>query len=288
MLTIDVVIPVKDRSTIERCVSTLRDCFSQVSGIQLRRILVCDGGSLAKDCLSQLATICQYSTVDILHRPHQGFNKGWLLNQGLQAAKASVVLVSDADILWSAAAIESMVGVVKSEARRVCCVEIVKELKPSRRVLQTTKYAYKLKLAQDRRLVEIYPTAVDLDFRSGCGLLCARRSLFLEVGGYRHSFEHWGWEDQDFLIRAQLLGYQRVERGGVVHLSHGNDLRNLPVGGSIEESRDRNIRICLAGLAKGQLRGDLQSSYENDRSIALNSDPEAKPIQVCYRTYASF
>ena len=282
---LDAVIPVKDRSTIEQCVLTLRDGWLrdgwlQTGGVRLGRILVCDGGSRSRDCLRQLAAVGRLSNVNILQRPHQGFNKGWLLNQGLQAAKAAIVLVSDADILWSMAALASMVAAVKS-AQQICCVDAVRESEADQSALQMPKYAYRICFEQGKPVVEVYPAAcpaeASLEGRPGCGLLCARRSLFFKVGGYRHSFKHWGWEDVDLLIRAQLLGYRVVERGEVVHLSHGNSLRNLPVGGSIWESRDRNIRICLEGLARGQLRGDLLKD-----PLIANSSILSKPIQTRY------
>lgn len=275
---LDVVIPVKDRPTIGQCVLTIKESLSKVGNVELGNILVCDGGSQTATCQRQMAIIQQIPKVTVLSLSQKGFNKSWLLNQGIQTAKAPIVLISDADILWSATAIRAMMAIVREQTQTVCCIRAVKESEPNFSVPAKLRYTYRIESARRKRLVEIYPTAVNPSRRPGCGLLCARRSLFLQVGGYCHSFEHWGWEDRDFLIRAELMGYQRVERGNVVHLSHGDSLRNLPEGGSILESRDRNIRICLNRLAKGQLIGDLQ----HERSLENLPVAYNQPIQTRY------
>ncbi|MGB3298424.1 MAG: galactosyltransferase-related protein [Phormidesmis sp.] len=258
IVTLDVVIAVKDRASIYRCVSTLLAQINLVDMLSLGHILLCDGGSLTATCQHQLAQVAKLSKVKILRCCHQGFNKSWLLNQGLAAATARLVLVSDVDILWSAATLKKLSLAAMRQPNCVYSVRSVKESDPSAKAAQRQRYSYHITRNNEAARVEIYLAAVSSVERPGCGLLCAQKTLFQKIGGYRDCFQGWGWEDQDFLIRAQLLGYSVEALGSVVHITHGDSRRNaLHQQRSPQQSRDRNILRCLNGLAKGQLLGDL-------------------------------
>jgi glycosyltransferase involved in cell wall biosynthesis len=260
---LDIVIPVKERVTVERCVSTLIAQMVQAKGLKLGRILLCDGGSHTVACCKQLAKVSQWPAVEVLSFAHKGFNKAWLLNQGLQAASAPIVIISDVDILWPAETLEAMAAAAAVHPSTLYHVQDVQESEPGNVATQRSRYAYRLTQMADKTSVEVCRAELSVDaqpqdLRPGCGLVCARRSLFQQLGGYRHCFQGWGWEDQDLLMRAQLLGYPVLPLGTVTHLSHGDSARNAFAGQlAPQESRDRNIRLCLAGLASGKLRGDL-------------------------------
>ncbi len=282
--SLDIVIPVKDRQTVERCVSTLNAQMAQVTGFRLGRILLCDGGSQTVACCQQLENVSRLPAVEILSLPHEGFNKAWLLNQGLQAASASVVILSDVDILWPAETLESMATAAVAHPNTLYYVQDVQESDPNNVAAKRSRYAYRLTQMATHTRVELSVDSQTVDsqtqdFRPGCGLVCARRSLFQQIGGYRDCFQGWGWEDQDLLMRAQLLGYQVQAVGKVTHLSHGDSGRNAFAEQlSPQESRDRNIRRCLAGLADGKLKGDL--SIES-----TSGEPENRlqaPIRIHY------
>ncbi|MGB0561356.1 MAG: glycosyltransferase family 2 protein [Spirulinaceae cyanobacterium] len=271
---LDVIIPVKDRATLAPCVTTL---VQSLSAIQMGgRIWVCDGGSQTQDCQAQLQEIQQWPQVKILPCPQPGFNKGWLLNQGLRAAIAPWVLISDVDILWSAATLGALGDAACQTPQGFYHIQTVQEAEPQTIALQRPRYGYHLSQTPRGPRVEIRAETDVTSARPGYGLLCAQRQLFEQVGGYRHDFQGWGWEDQDLLLRSQLLGYPVKTQGEVIHLSHNDEQRNqFTTAQNPQQSRDRNILRCLAGLAQGRLRGDL---HPNPGAAATVS----QPIQIDY------
>ncbi|NJN31471.1 MAG: glycosyltransferase [Synechococcales cyanobacterium RM1_1_8] len=272
-LALDVIIPVRDRSTVVDCVTTLREQASQARGFVLGRILLCDGGSREADCRSQLAQVNQWHDVEVLHCGSAfDFNKGWLLNQGIATATAPLILISDVDILWNTESLEALAIAATSHPHQINAIQSVVESRPQDGAVQRPRYGYRIEAQGEGFRVEVY--AVDSAaassgaasagaMRPGCGLICARRSRFQDLGGYGHGFRGWGWEDQDFLMRAQLSGCAVGQLGWVMHLSHGDGLRNRFAGEQMPQaSRDQNIRRCLAGLAQGRLLGDLPGASQ--------------------------
>ncbi len=265
-ITLDVVIAVKDRATVFRCVSRLLAQMNLVENISFGKILLCDGGSRTKACQEQLAQVSKLPGVEVLHRCHPGFNKSWLLNQGLAAATARLVLISDIDILWNAATLKNLAMAAVSEPNCLCSVRSVRESNLAAKAIRRQRYTYRIMQTPKTARVEVYLAPLSAADRPGCGLLCAEKTVFQQIGGYRDCFQGWGWEDQDLLIRAQLLGYTVAALGSAVHLTHGDISRNALGQCSPEWSRDHNILRCLNGLAEGHLLGDLPSEQSVTRA----------------------
>lgn len=262
---LDVIIPVKDRLTVLQCVLHLLAEAEQAEQFKLRKILLCDGGSQTVACQTQLHQVSQFPQVQILACPHPGFNKSWLQNQGIAAATAALVLMSDVDILWNAATLSHLSHAAANQPDCFYAVQSVQESELTPVADQRPRYTYRIHSTSSGHCVEIDWASPTDDARPGCGLLCAQRSLFQKVGGYRHCFQGWGWEDQDLLIRASLLGYRVRELGTVVHLSHSDQQRNAEYGQySPQQTRDRNIMNCLTALTQHQLRGDLPIANTHD------------------------
>jgi glycosyltransferase involved in cell wall biosynthesis len=261
-LILDVIIPIKDRTTLLDCVAALIAAIEGASNIELGHLIVCDGGSSDDECQRQLQAVIQYPSVMRRDHPHPGFNKGWLLNQGIAAATAPILLISDVDILWNAATVAALVHAVAQHPNQLYCIQSVHESRPQNVAIARPRYTYQLARSATTATVKIDPAPPPGAQRPGYGLVCAQRSLFSAIGGYRHDFWGWGWEDQDLLMRAELLGYSRCELGHVIHQSHGDADRNSFAACTPQQSRDRNIRICLAGLAAGRLLGDLAPGVE--------------------------
>lgn len=272
---LDVIIPVKDRSTVRDCVARLRSEAAQAQGFSLGKILLCDGNSKAIDCQAQLAEVAQWENVERLacrsEEYTRGFNKGWLLNQGLAATTAPIVLISDVDILWNQETLNELAIAAVNHPSRLYYIRSVQESEPQHQASQRPRYGYRIEHQGRGYLVTIYAEPSSLapvshpsstsQLRPGCGLVCAKRSLFQNIGGYRQSFRGWGWEDQDLLIRAQLLGYELGHLGWVTHLSHGDEQRNkFASQQSVQDSRDRNILHCLAELTPDNLQGDWSTT----------------------------
>lgn len=256
-IAVDIVIPVKDRATVLCCIDSLLSQMRLVKGFKVGRILLCEGGSSQQNCLEQLREVARLPGVEILNCAHEGFNKGWLLNQGIQAATAPIVLISDVDIVWNAAALNELCKAAYSSTH-FYYVQHVQESEVNTAAVERSRYAYKIVQTPSTPIVEIYNAPADSAYRPGYGLICLQKDLLRKVGGYRHCFRGWGWEDQDLLMRAQLLGYAVEARAQVMHLSHGDTDRNRFDGWRApQESRDRNILLCLNELATGRLLGDL-------------------------------
>jgi glycosyltransferase involved in cell wall biosynthesis len=268
-MKIDVIIPIKNRTTLSDCVAELIVAIDRASDIELGTIWICDGGSSDPICQQQRQQVAQLPCVTVLDRPHSDFNKGWLLNQGIAAATAPILLISDVDILWNDLAIMALANAAAQNSQQFYCIQSVQESTPNNLAIDRPRYTYRID--RSNATVEVYPAPPPGSQRPGYGLLCGGRSLFQSIGGYRHDFRGWGWEDQDLLIRAQLLGYGVSELGEVIHQSHDDADRNSFEACTPQASRDRNIRICLAGLAEGRLMGDL-----------IPGTLPGKPIQVLY------
>ena len=285
-IALDIIIPVKDRGTVLRCVSTLLEQIEAAQGIGLGKILLCDGGSEEASCQQQLHQVSRFQAVEILQRPHPGFNKGWLLNQALAATTASVILISDVDILWPGETLKLLGTAAARRSDCFFCVQSVKETQANTVAVQRPRYTYRVTRSQTESRVEVYTELPTIDRRPGYGLLCGQRALFQRVGGYRHCFQGWGWEDRDLLLRSQLLGVDVAELGTVTHLSHGDDRRNAFTPDSTpQQSRDRNIRRCLQGLAQGKLLGDWPQPDDSGDACCSVDSGSSPPLKIAWQPF---
>jgi glycosyltransferase involved in cell wall biosynthesis len=249
---LDVIIPVKARSSIMQCIDSLLACP------QVDRILVCDGGSEAEDYAKLVELSHAVEKLDLLPYTMSGFNKSYLLNQGIAAANADYLLISDADILWNPATLDGLQAQIMNHDHVICTVAEVTESDPNAVALKRDRYTYRITHTDDAIYLLIQPAHLLPDQRPGCGLLYTRRQTLLGLGGYKEQFQGWGWEDQDLLIRAQLLGVRVTCAGTVMHLSHGDDQRNrFHHHRAPSETRNANIQRAIASLSRGEFYGDL-------------------------------
>ncbi len=279
---LQVIIPVKNRPEIGECVRSL------LVGCPVTKIIICDGGTTDSQCLIALHELAQLKQVEWLKYPQPNFNKSQLINQGILRATAEYLLISDADIIWNRPAILQLFYSVLSpntlkllsienaaesvenlpqlfpvspnsrENGIICSVKTVEESRPQTAALKRQRYTYNIHIREQIAAVNIVRAVAGDRDRPGCGLICTRKQTLLCLGGYKQNFTGWGWEDQDLLIRASLLGIEIYSAGKVIHLSHSDGTRNqhhqqLPP----QQTRDRNIISCLQSLTKGALFGDL-------------------------------
>lgn len=259
-MTLEILIPHKDRPSLLACVQSLLAAIESSSILTGLKIIVGDGGSQQPEALAGLETVQHFAPVTVRPLPHSGFNKSWLLNQLLQGAQADWVLISDADIIWNSAALDQLhQALLSTGGNGIASVQSVLESDPAQSVPKHTRYGYDLVRNEERVTIQIRQEIPQGNaLRPGVGLVYAQRQTFLQLGGYKESFSGWGWEDQDLLIRAALLGLPRSSAGEVIHLSHGDGWRNRYCPEvSPQVSRDRNLRHCLQQLEQGQLYGDL-------------------------------
>ncbi|MBW4544166.1 MAG: glycosyltransferase family 2 protein [Symplocastrum torsivum CPER-KK1] len=252
---LEVIIPVKDRAEVMPCVQSLTQSRDKVA-----RVIVCDGGSTEARCVESLHELERQDNVLVMHLPASGFNKARLINQGIAQATSDCLLISDADILWNEASLNALLNHVLSDTQTICYVQDVEESVAHSVALKRDRYTYNLHLDNDVALVSVVPGSDQAgNYRPGCGLICARRMTLFSLGGYKEIFTGWGWEDQDLLLRASVLGIQICATGRVLHLSHEDTARNRHHGNVQPiQTRNSNIITSMQSLAEGVLMGDLQ------------------------------
>lgn len=271
---LQVIIPVKNRCEIGDCVRSL------LVASPVTKILICDGGTTDSKCLNALQNLAKIEQVDWFKYPQNDFNKSQLINQGILRATSEYLLISDADIIWNQQAILQLSSSVLSpnnlklspekplksplsvpnlpENSIICFVQTVEESRPQTTALKRDRYTYNIQIREQMATVNIVQAVAGDRDRPGCGLICTRKQTLLSLGGYKETFTGWGWEDQDLLIRATLLGIKICTVGKVTHLSHTDATRNQHhQQRRPKQTRDRNIISCLQSLKKGELFGNL-------------------------------
>ena len=251
-----IVIPLKDRP-VTACVESLRQSLADWEP-GTYHLWLCDGGSTQPEMVDALATMAIWDEVTVLSYPDPGFNKAALINQGLRHAQGETVLVSDADIVWNEAALNALLATLAETPTALCHVAQVNETTPQTPALARPRYGYRVERTAQGVTVRVESVTPRPDHRPGCGLVAARRETWQKLGGYKEPFQGWGWEDQDLLIRAEILGIPLRAAGSVLHQSHGDDLRNRFHGHQPPQiTRDLNLRRCLTSLQQGELWGSL-------------------------------
>ncbi len=261
--SLDIIIPVKNRD-LGPCVASLGAALARLDLGNLPtskltpRILICDGGSTDSKPVEVLAALSTAGEIILLSAPQTRFNKAALLNLGIRQSQAEVLLLSDADILWNAEAIAALLMTLADHPTALCHVAHVTETDDHAIALSRPRYGYTLHTTAQGATLTLDWVTTTPTRRPGCGLLCARRETLLQLGGYKECFQGWGWEDQDLLIRAELLGYACLAAGTVQHQSHPDTQRNQDYQGVAPSiTRDRNLLACLRSLQAGHLYGDL-------------------------------
>lgn len=258
------VIPLKDRATIDRTIRTL------LPATGLREVVVVDAGSTDRHCLAALDRSLSSSVVSVLRHPIEHFSRARLLNAGLQRSSTDIVLVSDADIEWSVEALELLLH----SARRTggfAIVENVDETDPSPIPATGSRLSFEVSRDTGKCVVHVVETPIaTVATRTGPGLVCAPRAAWFAVGGYNTFFNGWGWEDQDLLMRAQLLGFSVTSAGQVRHISHEHTLRN-PLGGAVglARTRDNNARLALSAIKDGRIHGPLAPGHLQAQHVSV-------------------
>ncbi len=99
--------------------------------------------------------------------------------------------------------------------------------------------------------------------RSGPGICCCATADFSRLEGYCSDFIGWGFEDHDFISRAQQLGIAHTSSGVGTHLSH-NDVERTRYYYSQDKQlmRDVNKSLFETRYRQGLTLGTLLSDRE--------------------------
>ncbi|WP_406230037.1 galactosyltransferase-related protein [Nocardia sp. NBC_01009] len=198
------------------------------------------------------------------------------LGIGFTPFDAPLIFVLDADIVMAATEVSDMVAATSAD-RAVILHEVHDEpaLAPlpgtdQLGIVATRDSIFTLRLPDGR---QVSVTKARQNYVSGAylgpGMIMVGKDMLTEVGGYRSAFRSWGWEDIDLLIRLKLAGYEIGEAGRAAHLTHGDDVRNLPAGtAKMTSERDneaRGVSHLLRGETVGTLAEDIAAAVDTVR-----------------------
>jgi glycosyltransferase involved in cell wall biosynthesis len=260
-VSIQVIIPAVERCTVRRVIDSLIAADRDIAKIYV--VGPRNDGIVA--LLTEYGYICSHIAFDV----GGSFCKSALLNAGLKAADGENILVSDADIVWNKPALTAMLATIDSRGG-FCHVSQVDESRP-----HFSNPVWRLKPTIDfRERIEVSivrdPVYEGDRRRPGPGLILGRRLAWFDVGGFNEELVGWGWEDHDFLVRAQIMGYTVSTAGQVLHLSHADHLRNRLNGGIPKNvTRDANIAKSLEMIEAGILTGPLTSVTHSSLKILI-------------------
>lgn len=197
------------------------------------------------------------------------FNKARAQNIGAAHARHPILFFCDCDIVVNPDEISELAAHLYRDARCFATLAGVREsVTNARKAGNLVRFGYELNLRlANGRTLRIVDNEEDAETgtRQAPGLLLVRRTDFLSVNGYNGRLHGWGWEDQDMIARLALgAGLDRLQRGVVTHISHGEEERmaHYPAMSSRWESRDRMFRQALAFYDAG----DLSGTFNRDRS----------------------
>lgn len=257
-IKLEVLIPVKGRNTLSQTIASLLnieliDLITIIRGDELIDL----EGKLDNKKIRQLKI-----------KDNNNFQKSYYLNRGIKESLGQIILVSDADIIWSLNTIKALHNIVNSDINNIAHIADVQESEAHNYALKRPRFIpiidkikpkyFSIKIISD----QLYSQ------RPGCGLICIHRQSLLNLGGYNEHLQGWGWEDQDLLIRAQILGYKIVRIAQVIHLSHGDNLRNQS-GQNPLNTRNQNIITSCQMLSQGIIKGSLNDPI-TDSSLTIN------------------
>jgi N-terminal domain of galactosyltransferase len=247
-----VVIPWWRRPEIGRTIPANAELFSRYAA----EVIIVDCGHDPEE-LPALLDGCPPVAIRHILLPMPAFNKCLANNIGAFCSSAPLLFFCDADIELTASAFTESAVLLQADA---CFVQIhrVRESQPLlydwhiaiREQIETRELVYR-----DGRRAILRSFAWDDGSRCGGGLLLMKRHDFTAVGGFNSALTRYGFEDHDLQLRLQLaLGLKPVEAGDVLHLSHGDDVRNIR-GASHDADQRANMAICIENYSRGELSG---------------------------------
>jgi glycosyltransferase involved in cell wall biosynthesis len=155
------------------------------------------------------------------------FNKSYAVNIGVHHAAAGTVLLLDADVLVAPGFLGPALRLVRPGV--MCALGAVEETR--------------------------YPGR----FRPAPGILMCSVADYRAVGGMNSELSGWGFDDLDLIMRLRIRGVALRPVGRGVHLTHGDDKRDLPPGTTTAESDARNRARAYRRMAQGRLTGTYRS-----------------------------
>jgi len=257
MKPFSVVIAWRHRPELARTLQANAELF----GRHCEDVLIVNCGG-DPDELSDLVRESRVSGLRQVHVPDTPFNKSLANNVGAACSSRPFLFFVDADIILES---DLFVPALRLLEREACFVKVrtVHESQPAphatlktvKEIVTTTRITFN----NGRRAYTRTFTGGD-GSRCGACLLLMRREHCCAVGGFNSSIKGWGFEDVDLHFRLQfVLGLKLKATGRVLHLTHGDELRDILSGSAAQDSQ-RNMIMC----ADNYTRNDFMGSLERD------------------------
>jgi hypothetical protein len=217
------------------------------------------------DALSRLAprgSVAGLRQVDV---PGAPFNKSFANNIGAACSSRPFLFFVDADIILRSDLFVPAQCLLEREA---CFVKVrkVHESQPAphaamrtvKEIVTTTTVTFNNGL---RAYTRTYSGGDGS--RCGAGLILMRRTHLMAIGGFNSAIKGWGFEDVDLHFRLQFaLGLKLRSAGQVLHLTHGNELRDIRSGSMAEDSQ-RNMVMCAERYSRNEFTGSLKEDVRH-------------------------
>ncbi|MBL3659034.1 galactosyltransferase-related protein [Fulvivirga sediminis] len=267
MISLDIIIPWKDREELSRCLKDNSTFFAE-KGIEPGFIIVNCGGNRQR--VRELVDSAEIDfSVRILHFEYQGFNKSLTLNLGIHKSVRENIMVLDTDVILGKLDIQCLKDSLGNNA--FVTLERILEEKPEPEefpeaceLVEIGNFIEFKAANGNTALVEMNRKGLLDSSRSGPGIIALSKKALEDVGGYNSELEGWGWEDLDLISRLQLKNdLKRESMGMAVHMTHDDDVRYItPEFDFKRQNEQRNFQVCLINYRLGILEGSLKEDKE--------------------------
>jgi hypothetical protein len=264
---LSVVIPWSNRESLR---DTLAGNQSWLASDDVELIIVNCGGDAQR--LGSIVDDFQHVPMKLIEFPDRKFNKSLALNIGIHASSSHNVFVLDADVIVQSDPITELLPRVDHQTfltfDRVRETEVDEpwwklpddQVGGENNFIQAMTETHTMEFRwADGTVTHInaYRANICDESRAGPGLIMAKREHLLRIEGYNSKLELWGWEDNDVEVRLRrVLSLKHQDFGHALHLTHGNELRNLDGLDHRRSDFENLARVC-----KRYSQGNFMGTY---------------------------
>jgi glycosyltransferase involved in cell wall biosynthesis len=268
--TLSVIVPWSNRDSLR---DTLAGNQRWLTAGEVEIIIVNCGG----DAQRLHSFVCDFPRIPAKLIELQGrkFNKSLALNIGLHASSGHTIFVLDADVIVQSDPLAELMPLVDDNTfltlNRVRESEIDEpwwkfpddQVAGENHFIQAMTETHSIEFRwADGTVTRInaYRANICDESRAGPGLVMVKREHLLRIEGYNSELELWGWEDNDVDVRLRrVLSLKHRDFGQAVHLTHGDELRNLDGLDHRRSDFENLARVC-----KRYSRGNFMGTYSAD------------------------
>jgi len=266
--SLSVIVPWSNRDSLRDTLAGNQHWLTAVE------VIIVNCGGDAQQCHSILKDFTRIPA-KLIEIPDCKFNKSLALNVGLHASGGHTVFVLDADVIIHSNPITELLPLVDDNT--FLTVDRVRESEieepwwklPDHQVAgennfiqaMTETHSIEFRWADNTvTRINAYRANICDESRAGPGLIMAKREHLLRIEGYNSELQLWGWEDNDVDVRLRrALGLKHQDFGQALHLTHGNELRNLNGLDHRQSDFENLARVC-----KRYSQGNFMGTYSAD------------------------